>query len=69
MMKITVKTVLWIVLITCKTVSRKPCINREDNIKISQFNYTAIVLIITMKLLSVVTSPSIYQNIQDPIVW
>ena len=45
-----------------KIVSRNPCINREDNIKISQFSYTAIVITITMKLLVVVNPLSIYQH-------
>ena len=38
-MKITLKTVLRIFLRTCKTVSRKLCINREDKSKTSQFSY------------------------------
>ena len=42
-------------------MSRKPCINREDNSKSSQFSYTVIVIVRTMKLLEVVTLPYIYQ--------
>ena len=44
MMKRRLKTVLRIDLITCKTVPRKPCINREDNSKISQVSYTVVVI-------------------------
>ena len=47
---------------TCKTVSIKPCINREDKSKISQFSYTVIVVTISMNLLVVVTPQSVYQN-------
>ena len=43
-------------------MSRNPCINREDNIKISQFSYTAIVITITMKFLVVVNPLYIYQH-------
>ena len=60
MMKITLKTVIRIVVITCKTVSRKSCINREDNIKRSQFSYIDIVVTRIMKFLSVVIPTSIY---------
>ena len=35
MMKRTLKTVLSIVLRTCKTLSRKPCMNRESTNKVS----------------------------------
>ena len=59
MMKITLKTVIRIVVITCKTVSRKSCINREDNINISQFNFTVMVVTKIMKFLSVITPSSI----------
>ena len=52
-LKRTLKNVLIIVLRTCETVPRKPCINREYNIKISQSSYTAIFVAITMKLLEV----------------
>ena len=61
MTKRTLRTVLIIVLRTCITVSRKPCINREDNIKISQFSYKAIVVTRTMSLLVFVTPQYIYQ--------
>ena len=47
---------------TCKTVSRKPCINRVDKMKISQFSYTTIVVTITMKFLAVLTTTSIYHD-------
>ena len=60
MMKITLKTVIRIVVITCKTVSRKSCINREDNIKRSQLSYIDIGVTRIMKFLSVVIPPSIY---------
>ena len=62
LMKITLKNVLRIVLRTCKTVSRKPCINIEDKNESPQFSYTYIVEIITWKLLAVVTLPSIYHD-------
>ena len=35
MMKITLKTVIIVALRTCKIVSIKPCINREDKIRTS----------------------------------
>ena len=57
------KTILRIVLVTCKTVSRKPCINIEYKRNISKFSYTYIVVIIKMKFLAIVTPPSIYHNI------
>ena len=60
-MKITLKTVLIIVLGTCKTVSRKPCINREDKSMSSKFSYASIVLTRKMKLLEFVMPPYIYQ--------
>ena len=44
----------------CTTVSRKTYINIEDKSKRSQFSYTGIVVVITMKLLEVVTQPYIY---------
>ena len=40
----TFKTVLRMFLRTCRTVSRKPCINREANIKSSQFSYIVVVI-------------------------
>ena len=61
MMKRTLKNVLRTALKTCKSVSRKPCINREDESERSQFIYTAIFVIIKMNLLAVITQPSIYQ--------
>ena len=39
MTKITLKTGILIVLRTCKTVSRKPCKNREYNSDILQCSY------------------------------
>ena len=60
--KRTLKTILIIVLRTCKTVSRKPYINRQDNSKISQFSYSVTVVSITIKLLEVVAPPSIYHG-------
>ena len=60
MVKILLKTVLAIFLKTCKTVSIKPCINREDKSNSSQFSYTDIFLTKTMKFLEVLTPPSIY---------
>ena len=42
---ITLKTILRSFLIPCRTVLRKPCMNREDNIKISPFSYIVIVAI------------------------
>ena len=62
LMKTTLKTVLRIVLRTCKTVSRRPFINREAKIKISQFSYLVTVVEITMEFLSVVTPPYIYYD-------
>ena len=44
MMKRTLNFFLRIFLRTCKTVSTKPCINRESNRSISQFIYTVIVV-------------------------
>ena len=61
MMKITLKTVLNFFLRTRKTVSRKPCINRDNKSKISQFICTVIVVTRTMKFLGVVTPQYIYQ--------
>ena len=61
MMKIKLKTVLRIVLRTCKTVSINPCISREDNSKITQCSYKSIVVTKTMKFLAIVTPLSIYQ--------
>ena len=43
-------------------MSRKKCINIEDNIKSSKFIYTVIVVARTIKLLEFVTPPSIYQQ-------
>ena len=43
-------------------MSRKQCIIREDNSESSQLSYTVIVATITMKLLAVVTPPSIYHG-------
>ena len=57
---IILKTFLIFVLRTCKTMSRKTGINREDKSKISQLTYTVIFLTRTTKLLAVVTSSSIY---------
>ena len=59
MMKITLKTVLIIVLRACKTVSIKPCINREDKSTISPISYVAIFVTSTVKFLVVVTPPYI----------
>ena len=42
MLRRTLKYFLIIVMITCKTVLRKPFINREDNIKVSKFSDTVI---------------------------
>ena len=42
-----------------KTAPRKPCINREDKRKISQFSYNVIVVARKMNFLEVVTPPSI----------
>ena len=61
MLKIILKTVLIIVLMTFKTVSIKQCINIEDKSKISQFSYTVIVVSLTIKFLAVVTLPYIYK--------
>ena len=62
MMKRTLKTFIRIVLRTCKTVPRKPCINREANIKSSQFIYSVTVVERTTEFLAVVTPPSIYHD-------
>ena len=59
-MKITLKPVLVIVLRTCKTVSRKLCINREDSRKISQFSYTVIVVEISIKFIAALSSSFIH---------
>ena len=56
------KTILGIVLRTCKTVSIKPCINRLDKSKISQFSYKVIFVARKIKFLLVVTPPSIYHG-------
>ena len=56
-----IETVMRIVLRTCKTVSIKPCINREYNSKISYFSYIVIVVSRIMKFLEVVTPPYIDQ--------
>ena len=61
MMKKTMKTDLKTFQRTCKTVSRKICINRLDKIKISNFSCTCLVIKRTMKFLSVVTQTYIYQ--------
>ena len=45
---------------TCKTVWRRKKLNKEANSRSSQFSYSVTVVEITMKLLEVVTSPSIY---------
>ena len=55
-------TVLIIFLRTCKTVSIKPCINREDKRKSSKFSYKVIVVTQTMKFLAVVKTHSIYHG-------
>ena len=60
MMKTTLKTVLVIFLKTCKTMSIKPCINRQDKSYRSQFVYTDIVVTRLMKLPEVVTPSYIY---------
>ena len=60
MLRRTLKTVLRIFLRTCKTVSIKTFINREDKSKRSKFSYTAIVETRTTNFLEVVTPPSIY---------
>ena len=60
-MKITLKYVLIIVLVTCKTSSIKPCINRESKIKISQLSHSVTIFERKMKFLAVVTPTSIYQ--------
>ena len=62
LMKITMKTVLRIFIRTCKTVSRKSCINIESKSKSSKFIYTDIVFEITMKFLAGVTPPYIYHD-------
>ena len=61
MTKMNLKNVLRMFLRTYKTVSIKPCKNREDKSKISQFSYTVIFVTIPTKFLEVVTPPSIYQ--------
>ena len=48
-MKRTLKTVLRIFLITYRTVSITPFINREIKSRSTQFIYTVIVVIITIK--------------------
>ena len=60
--KRTLKTVLRMVLRTCKTVSIRQCINREAKSKSSQFSYSVAVYERTMKFLVVVTSPYIYHG-------
>ena len=50
-MKVTLKTVLRIFLRTYKTLSRKPCITRENMSNISQLSYTVIVVAIKVNLL------------------
>ena len=49
-----------------KTVSIKPCINREYKIKSSQFGYIVIGISMTMNFLAVVTPPYIYHNPKMP---
>ena len=46
-----------------KTVSIKPCINRENRSRISKFSYTVIVLTRTTKFLEVVIPPDNYQTV------
>ena len=58
-MKRTLKTVLRMVMRTYKTVSIKPCINREDKSTISPISYVAIFVTRTVKFLVVVTPPYI----------
>ena len=53
---------------TCKTVSIKPYINGEDNIKSSNFIYTVIVVTRTTNLLAVVTTPYICQLVSPCIL-
>ena len=55
-------TTLKTVLRTCEKVSIKPCMNREDNIKISQSIYSIIVVARAMKFLSAVTPTYIYHG-------
>ena len=59
MIKRTLITVPIIVLIKCKTVSRKPCINREDKSERSQFIFTDILVTRTTYFVVVVAPPSI----------
>ena len=47
-MRVTLKSFIRTVLRTCKTVSIKPFINREDKIENSQFIYTDIVTTISV---------------------
>ena len=61
--EITLKTVLRIFMWICKTVIRKPYINREDKIKIYQFSYTVIVATRTTKFLEVVTLTYFYHGL------
>ena len=60
MTKRTLNFFLRIFLRTCKTVSRKPCMNREDKSKITHFSYTFILIKVTTKLPEVVIPPYIY---------
>ena len=46
---------------TCKTVSIKPCINREDKSKSLTFSYIVTVVVRKIMFLSVLTPPYIYQ--------
>ena len=61
-MKITLKTVIIIVLIICKSVSGKPCINRKYNIDSSLSSYSVTIVEWKMNFLAVVTPPSIYRG-------
>ena len=61
-MKRKLKTVLRIVMRSCKIVSKKQCINREANIRISQFNYSVNIVEIKKKFIAVVTPPYIYHS-------
>ena len=58
-MKIKLKYVRSIFMRICKSLSRKPCINRAYTSKSSYFSYTYIVVTRTIKFLSVITPPYI----------
>ena len=61
-MRIALKNVLIIFGSACITVSRKPCLSIEVKRKSSKFSYSVAFVERTLKFLSVLTPPFIYNN-------